>query len=338
MCIRPGERGDVEQRFGVFGHLRQHGFEVGDELAEGVDADGGDALYGGAAGVVLDFYPGFFGVDVFVGSVCQFHDVADGAAVFALFVGAGEVVGFGGELVKERVVGQGGGKGAVKVFADKGRAAAGKVHQFADQIAVYFLPEVVEVEVKVFNARAEFAREVVAQVFRAQVLEVGLGFDEGAARFAHFFAVHREEAVAVHPARLAVARAFEHRRPEEHVEVGDVFADEVVKLGVVAFAPEGVKIEVFAVAEGAEARHVANRRIQPDVEVFAGRVRDFKAPVGRVARDVPRLQAFNEPFAQFVAHGFLQLRALQPVAQEGVKRGQVEEVMLAVALHRRRAG
>ena len=53
-------------------------------MAEGVDADGGDALYFGAAGVVLDFHPGFFGVDVFVGGVRQFHDVADGAVVFAL--------------------------------------------------------------------------------------------------------------------------------------------------------------------------------------------------------------------------------------------------------------
>ena len=150
-------------------------------MAEGVDADGGDALYVGARRLVFDFHPGFFGVDVFVGSVCQFHDVADGAAVFALFVGAGEVVGFGGELVKERVVGQGGGKGAVKVFADKRRAAAGEVHQFADEVAVYFLPEVVEVEVKVFDARAEFARKVVAQVFGAQVFEVDFGFDEGAA-------------------------------------------------------------------------------------------------------------------------------------------------------------
>ena len=303
--VRPGERGDVEQRFGIRRHLRQHGFEVGDELAEGVDADGGDALHFGAAGVVLDFHPRLFRVYVFVGGIGQFHDVADGAAVFALFVGARDVVGFGGKLLKERIVRQRGGERAVKVFADKRRAAAGEVHQFADEVAVGFLAEVVKVEVKVFDARAEFAGEVVAQVFGAQVFEVGFGLDEGAARFAHFFAVDGEETVAVHSGRLAVARAFEHRRPEEHMEVGDVLADEVVKLGVVAGAPEGVKVQPFAVAEGAEARHVADRGVQPDVEVFARRVRDFKAPVGRVARDVPRLQAFDEPFAQFVAHGFL---------------------------------
>jgi len=189
---------------------------------------------GGAACLVFGFDPGLFRIDVFVGGIGQFHDVAHCLAVFAPLVGISDVIGFGGDAVEEGGVGQRVRQLVGEVFFEEGRTAAGEIDELADEVAVVFLAEVVEVEIEVFDARAQFGSVVVAQVFRRQVFEVGLGFDEGAARFAHFFAVHGEEAVAVHAARLAVARAFEHGRPEEHMEVGDVFADEVVELGVAA--------------------------------------------------------------------------------------------------------
>ena len=94
--------------------------------------------------------------------------------------------------------------------------------------------EVLEVEVDVIHAGAELGSEVVAQVLRVQVLEIGARLDEGAARLGHLLAVHGQEAVREDRGRGAEARAAQHGRPEQGVEVDDVLADEVVQLGLLS--------------------------------------------------------------------------------------------------------
>ena len=49
---------------------------------------------------------------------------------------------------------------------------------------------------------------------------------------AHLLAADGDEAVHIDAVRHLVARELEHRRPEQHVEVDDVLADEVDLLGV----------------------------------------------------------------------------------------------------------
>lgn len=70
--------------------------------------------------------------------------------------------------------------------------------------------------------------------------------------------------------RLAEVAAFQHCLPEQAVEVNNIFTDEVVQLGGGVFLP--VFIEAYAVAalvaQILERTHIANRRIQPDVEIF----------------------------------------------------------------------
>ena len=84
-----------------------------------------------------------------------------------------------------------------------------------------------------------------------------------------------------------------------------------------------------------QAGEVADRRVEPDVEVLAGCVRDRDAEIGRVARDVPVAQSLLafEPLARLVRHLGLELAVECPAPQEfhAALRGQPEEEVLGVA-------
>ena len=171
----------------------------------------------------------------------------------------------------------------------------------------------------------------------------GLGPDEGAARFGHFLAVDGEETVGEDGGRHAESRAVQHRRPEQGVEIGDVLADEVIQLGGALRRPEVVEGQRRALgfapgAQRLETRHVADRGIQPDIEILPRRIGDLEAEIGRVARDVPVRQAGLEPFIELVAHRRLQRAAIDPVPQHGLEVSELEKIVLRLALHRDRAG
>ncbi len=93
-----------------------------------------------------------------------------------------------------------------------------------------------------------------------------------------------------------------------------------------------------------EAREIADRRVEPHVEVLPRRIGDRDAEVGLVARDVPvaeRLVAFAfEPLAGLVRDLGLQAIAERPLAQERDRRRirQPEEEVLGGLQHRRGAG
>jgi len=124
------------------------------------------------------------------------------------------------------------------------------------------------------------------------------------------------------------------------VEVGDVLADEMDLLhrlvGHEAFIVHTNLAEVVL-----QRGQVADRCIQPDVEILARRIRDLDAEVGRVTADVPVAQAalaffvFGEPFLDLVQHLGLQAAGgLRPLLQKGDTAWitQLEEVVLR-ALH-----
>ena len=222
---------------------------------------------------------------------------------------------------------------------DKPGAAAGDIHHLAHEVSIDLLHEVLKVEVEVVDAAAQLAGVVVAQVFRVQVVQVGARLDKGAAGFRHLLAVDGQVAVDVDRGWLAVAGAFEHGGPEQGVEVDDVLTDEVVQLGGGVLGPVGVEVQFRAfAAEVFEAGHIANRSVQPDVEILAGLVGDFKAEVRRIAGDVPLLQASIQPFGNLVGDGVLQGAAAGPGLQHGLEVRQLEEEVLGVAQHRHGAG
>ena len=141
----------------------------------------------------------------------------------------------------------------------------------------------------------------------------------------------------MHDRRLAESRALEHRRPEQRMEIQDVLADEVPKLRLAIGTPEIVEDEAGARAEILEARHVADRRVEPDIEVLARRIGDLDAEVGRVAGHVPVPEAGVEPLVQLVGDRRLQAAGARPLAQHRLEIAQLEEDVLRFAQHRGRA-
>ena len=145
--------------------------------------------------------------------------------------------------------------------------------------------------------------------------------------------------MAVHEqaARLAIPRTREHRGPEQRVEVRDVLADEVVELVLAVGPPELVEVDAFAAAQIQKAGHVADRRVEPDVEELVALAGNAEAEVGRVARDVPVLEARLEPLVELARqHGVDVLG--HPVTKLGFESPELQEQMLGLADRRRRAG
>ena len=143
---------------------------------------------------------------------------------------------------------------------------------------------------------------------------------------------------------------MQHRGPEQRVEIGDVLADEVDLLHRL-IGHEGIEVAARLGEVVLQRGQIADRRVQPDVEIFAWRVGDLDAEIRCVAADVPVGQAgrfFNirvlvllEPFLDLVEHlGLQAARGLRPVFEEGdaARIAQLEEVMLRAFHHRRGAG
>ena len=121
------------------------------------------------------------------------------------------------------------------------------------------------------------------------MVQISAAFNKGATGFGHLRAVNRNKTVNVNAGRFTVSRAFQHCRPEQAMEVSDVFTNKVVQLGIRVRFPETVEIHVIAVAEILEAGHIAHWCINPNVEEFIRRTRNLKAEIRRIAADIPLL-------------------------------------------------
>jgi len=118
----------------------------------------------------------------------------------------------------------------------------------------------------------------------------------------------------------------------------NVFADKVVELGLGILRPVGVKVDTLAVAEVFKAGHVADGRVEPNVEILARCIGYFKAKIGRIAADIPLLQTRIEPLGQFVGDFFRDVAGACPLFQEAFKLGQFEKVMGRFFFYRRGTG
>ena len=221
---------------------------------------------------------------------------------------------------------------------DESGAATGNVHHLAHQVGVHALAEIIQVEIDVVHAAAGLGGEVIAQVLRVQVLQVGACVDEGAPGFGHFLAVGGEETVHEHVAGQAVAAAVQQGRPEQGMEVHDVLADEVVHLGAAAGADVLLHVPPLPVQQVLEAGEIAHGGVNPHVEILARRAGYLETEIRRVPGDVPFPQTGREPLGQLVRHFGLQVAGADPVPQHLFKRGEVKEIMLGFLFHGRRAG
>ena len=255
------------------------------------------------------------------------HHLAKRFAEFARRVELGDLAALRLELAKKRRS-RWLAEHAAELAVDKHRGAARDVDVFADQVAVHPCDEVFRIEIEILDVGVELGGDVVAQPLRVHAeLEVAQRADAGAARLRHFVARDGDEAVYVDVVGRLVARKFQHRRPEERVEVDDVLADEVDHLGAAARLHESLEIEPLALAVILQAGEIADRCVEPHVQVLL--VRDIghaDAEVRRVARDVPvgeRALTFSlEPLLRFVDHLRLQAPGrIDPAPQERLAFG-----------------
>ena len=99
---------------------------------------------------------------------------------------------------------------------------------------------------------------------------------------------------------------MQHGGPEERMEVSHVFADEMYLFGF-RVGKEFIEIKTFLFAVGFQSGEISHRRIKPDVEVLARRIRNSNAKVRRITRDVPvsKMSVGTQPFAVFGENFFL---------------------------------
>ena len=171
----------VEELLRFFCGSRQYRFQIGHQYPEKVDTLCTDRLNFGFVSVFLDQYPWFVMINVDIGLVSQGHDFTHGLAVLAVFVFSRNGLTGLNQFVIKRLVGQARRELVVESFVDKTRAAAGDVDDFADQVRIHALHEVVQVEVDIIHAGRQFGCVIIAQVFRFQIVQIGARLDEGTA-------------------------------------------------------------------------------------------------------------------------------------------------------------
>ena len=177
----------------------------------------------------------------------------------------------------------------VKALDDKSCSTAGNINVLTDQVGVHSSHEVALTEVDVIVGRAHLGSEIVTQPFGVHAeFQILQGADAGAAALTHFAAVNRHETVYEHIVGRTVGLAgeFKHGRPKERMEVHDVLTDEVDLLGlfIIEELPE-IKSLLFGVIH--EAGVIADRSIQPDIEILTRSVGDRDAEIGFIARNIP---------------------------------------------------
>ena len=339
LVIFPAERRHIEEVLGGGGQIWHHRLEQDDQLAEQVDTQRADGLHFCLLAVLFVECPGRLFGNPGIGAIGQRHGFAHGAGEVTFLIGVGNSRYSGKEGCSQFRCRVGVDHDTLVAFVDKAGTATGDIDDLADQVGVDLLHKVLKVEVEVLDAAAQLAGIVVTQVFRVQVFQVGACLDEGAAGLGHFLPVNGQVTMHIDAGRLAKACAMQHGRPEQGVEVDDVLADEMVQFSPGVGSPEGVKVEFRAAcAQVLEAGHVADRGVEPDVEVLAGFAGNLEAEVGGITADVPFLQFVVQPFVNLVGHGLLQGTTAGPLFQHGLKFRQLEEEVPGVLEHRGGAG
>ena len=266
------------------------------------------------AGRVFGDQPWRFLRYVLIRMIGHFHDLAQRFTKFTRFVkfldfGHGGQAGLH-QLAGFRVLCA---KAAVKTLGDKARRTAGDIHVFADQVGIHARDKIIRIHVQIFDLGIEFGGKIIAQPFRVHAdFQIAQRRDAGAARLRHLFAGDRDKTMRIHIVRRLVAREFQHGGPEQRMEVSDVLADEMDLLGA-RVRHERIKIAADFAEIIFQRSQIADRRIEPDVEILARLIRNLDTKVRRIAADIPVAQtAFTfQPFFAFIRHFGLQAVVLQ---------------------------
>ena len=82
----------------------------------------------------------------------------------------------------------------------------------------------------------------------------------------------------LNPSRYTEACRFQDSRPEQRMEVDDVFSNEVMDLCVTALPPV-FQFFIVGVTPLLSRTDIANRGVEPDVPIVARRVRNLESKI-----------------------------------------------------------
>ena len=346
----PGEFTAAEERLNLLSHSRKHRLQVVRENAESLQADRAHFVQLLRLRRILGEFPGLHVIDVLVRLIGEFHHKAHGLRILTVFVELDYLRCIFTQRLQERIRHGGIQHAALKALHDEAGRARGNIHVLADQIGIHTGEEVRLREVDILDTAGQLGGEIVAQPLRIHAeIEILQRINASAAGLAHLQTAHGNETVCVDVIRHAVGLPGEvqHRRPEKRVEVNDVLADKVNLFGL-RIHQEFIKILADAVEVGLQRGEIANRSVQPDVEVLARRVRNRNAEVRRVAGNIPvlKLSTLTEPLLilreHLRLHAGLAVSAIaaRPLAQElhSLRIGELKEIVRGTAKLRLRAG
>jgi len=154
------------------------------------------------------------------------------------------------------------------------------------------------------------------------------------------------ESLDEHVVRHLVGSAGEvqHRRPEQGVEIDDVLADEMVLVDIRALQ-ELREIDPLQREMRLEAREVADRRVEPDVEVLAG-ASGIGMPRYGASREMSQSASALPPSPASPSHssalfatsgGGVRASASTPAGSARMRDPRAEEEVLRRLAHRRGA-
>ncbi len=271
----------VQECLNTFSKRRQYRFQVRHQNAEQVNTHGANCLQVGVTAFLFSHNPWCLFVNIAVRHVGQRHNLTDCFTEFAAFPRFANDRSCVGKGFVQCRIGQFSSQNAVKAFRNKSCVTGSQVHYFVDDIGVNTLNKIFQVQVDIINARREFRGVVVTQTVGIKVFQPGAGFNEGTARLGHLRAVYCDIPVNEQVSRFAEVAAFQHGRPEQAVEVDDIFTDEMIQLSIGVFLPVLIKAGGVAtfVAQVFERTHVTNWRIQPDIKILTRRIWNFKTEV-----------------------------------------------------------
>ena len=237
VALRELQRRNVQKRFHLCCQSRQHRLQGEAQQTEGLDAGAAHIVQAGVLAFQLGQLPRLVSVHVFVHAIGQGHGVAQGFGAVAVvqqrFDGWQACVQLGQQRF---AIGANRAELAAKALGYETCRTAGDVDVLAHQIRVDACQKIVGVEVDVFIATIELGSQVVAQPLGVHAeFQVLQRVQTGAAALAHLLAVvHGEETMDKYFVGNFAAAELQNGRPKQGVKRDDVFADEVVLLGVVS--------------------------------------------------------------------------------------------------------
>ena len=161
------------------------------------------------------------------------------------------------------------------------------------------------------------------------MLQIGCRLDLRSLGLGHFLAIDGEEPMDVYKLRKGKAGGLKNTGPKQRMKVRDVFADEVVDLGLVALPPIGERF-VILFAPLPSGSDVTDRRIKPNIPIVAWAIWNLKTKIRCRPRYVPVTQRIAEEMSLEIVCDFrLQMFArLCPTLQEFMQRFKSHEQML----------